>query len=80
MADEVNSISVGDKVKIRLRPGCRGGDRPHNSHENGLCGQVTAESPDDGHPLFVFFSDGVPPSSGLPLGRWFATDELERLR
>ena len=76
------SISVGAQVRVKLQPGCAGGDRPHDPGEDGEDGQLTGDSGRDDHPLFVLFRGHGPKVGGIGLrilGRHFAADELESI-
>ncbi len=74
-------FTLGDEVRVRLRPGCPGADRPHDSSENGAVGRITSIADHGGHAIFVLFRTRVVRTAmGFPanvLGRPYRPDELE---
>ena len=79
----MNTFSEGDQVRIRIRPDCAGGDRPHAPTEDAVQNRITALTGGEDHPYFVLFRGSVLiPAVAFPrriLGRHYAADELERL-
>lgn len=80
----ITTITEGATVCVTLHPDCAG-DRPHLPVEDGMRGQVTGQRNGD-HPYFVLFQGRAResrlsgnPFAMLPLGRWYAVDELEEI-
>ncbi|MCC7371032.1 MAG: hypothetical protein IT306_21640 [Chloroflexi bacterium] len=80
---EPTAIGPGVHVSVKLREGCNGGDHQHSPQENNLSGHaLDIDYGTNDHPVFVFFTNRPRPTDQqplLPLGRWFARDELVRV-
>ncbi len=78
----MSTYSEGDRVRVRLRPDCTGGDRPHAPSEDTVEGRITALTGTDDHRYFVLFRGGILiPSAAFPrriLGRHYTAEELEQ--
>src|SRR5262249_40586020 len=79
-------LTEGCYARVRLRPGCDGGHKPHHPAEDGARVKVTVIDPGDGHIVVGNYPgapwrdpDVSPPPGGLGVGRYFQPDELEVL-
>jgi hypothetical protein len=77
-------LSEGCYARVRLRPDCDGGGKPHHTAEDGARVLVTVIDPGDGHTACSNYkglpwSTVRPPPGGLGVGRMFRPDELEVL-
>jgi hypothetical protein len=77
-------LTEGCYARVRLRPGCDGGGKPHHPAEDGARVLVTVIDSTGGHCAVgnykgLPWSTVRPPPGGLGVGRYFRPDELEVL-